>query len=118
MSISPKLANSTPPESDGWRARHEEMRTNPEVLVQLTRDYDYQLKFVVNPDAGDDLAEIDSLLLRLPSYEPGRILLMAEGVSSEIQHRRQGLLAPICIERGWRLSPRLHIDLFGNTRGT
>ena len=118
MSISPKLSNSTPPESSGWRSRHETFRTNIDVLRNLIENYDYQLKFVVNPETGADLAEIDSLLSLLPRHEQARVLLMAEGVSTGVQHRRQALLAPICIERGWRLSPRLHIDLFGDTRGT
>lgn len=118
MSISPKLSNSTPPSDSGWQDRHEAARTNIEVLTWLIENYPHQLKFVVNPDAGDDLPEIDALLSQLPRVEPERILLMAEGIDSETQHARQRKLAGICMERGWRLSPRLHIDLFGNTRGT
>src|ERR1035437_2514581 len=45
MSISPKLANSTP---DGvFHARHDQLRLQPEILRRLTQEYDYQLKFVV-----------------------------------------------------------------------
>ncbi|MGI8924200.1 MAG: 7-carboxy-7-deazaguanine synthase QueE [Fimbriimonadales bacterium] len=118
MSISPKLSNSTPPEDSGWEARHEQTRTNLDALSSLIAKYYIQLKFVVTPETAIDLAQIDALLNRLPSVRQDRILLMAEGIDSETQHRRQRELAPICVERGWRLSPRLHIDLFGNTRGT
>ena len=118
MSISPKLANSTPSENSGWRKRHDETRTNIEALSSLMRRYNYQLKFVLNPEVEGDLEEIDELLELLPAPLPDRILLMAEGVSSEVQRTRQKQLVDVCLQRGWRLSPRLHIDLFGNQRGT
>ncbi|HVY91268.1 MAG TPA: 7-carboxy-7-deazaguanine synthase QueE, partial [Bryobacteraceae bacterium] len=45
MSISPKLANSTP--EGVFHDRHEQLRIQPDVLRRLTQTYDYQLKFVV-----------------------------------------------------------------------
>jgi 7-carboxy-7-deazaguanine synthase len=118
MSISPKLANSTPSLDSGWQARHEKTRHDRGPLADLLNEYDCQLKFVVNPEAGDDLTEIDCLLATLPKIDSSRILLMAEGTDSETLNRRMRLLAPICMERNWRLTPRMHVDLFGNTRGT
>src|SRR5712691_2183531 len=49
MSISPKLANSTPHEREGgkWAAQHDRLRYQPDVLSALMSDYAYQLKFVV-----------------------------------------------------------------------
>ena len=48
MSISPKLSNSSPPESDPRRlAYHEENRHDPQVIMRLIVEYDYQFKFVV-----------------------------------------------------------------------
>lgn len=120
MSISPKLANSTPGQEagQGWTERHEATRANIEPLVHLIETFPVQLKFVVGDEAEADLREILDLLGKLPAIPAERILLMAEGIDSETQMRRQRKLVPICIERGWRLSPRLHIDLFGNTKGT
>jgi 7-carboxy-7-deazaguanine synthase len=118
MSISPKLSNSTPPPESGWQERHEAARTNLEVLRQFIATYPYQLKFVVNPDLSDDLPEIDALLGELGKIDSERILLMAEGIDAETLRQRQRKLVDICIERGWRLTPRMHIDLFGNVRGT
>src|SRR5262249_2029762 len=45
MSISPKLANSTPsPERDErWRQRHEQSRHVPEVIRRLIDEYPYQI---------------------------------------------------------------------------
>lgn len=118
MSISPKLANSSPPEESGWRERHETTRLDRDPLRKLMQRYDCQLKFVVDPDQAGDVDEIESLLSVLPPIEPNRVLLMAEGVDSETLNRRMKALVPICMARSWRLTPRLHVDLFGNTKGT
>lgn len=119
MSISSKLSNSTPGVETGWVDRHEAARTNVEVLSRLIQGYDHQLKFVVNPDEGlGDLSEIEDLLSKLPPVRADRILLMPEGTDSQTLARRMQALVPVAMERGWRLSPRLHVDLFGNTRGT
>lgn len=121
MSISPKLANSTPgPEAAaGWTERHEVTRGNLDPLAELIGTYDVQLKFVVAEATREaDVAEIERLLAQLPPVPPDRVLLMPEGIEAE--RIRQGLraLAPVALARGWRLSPRLHVDLYGNTRGT
>jgi len=121
MSISPKLSNSTPGESAGagWPERHEKTRGDLEPLKRLIAEYAYQLKFVVNPEADlrGQLEEIESVVAEAKA-EPGKVLLMAEGTDSETLHRRERMLVETCIERGYRLTPRLHVDLFGNTRGT
>src|SRR5206468_4091115 len=116
MSISPKLRNSTPPPASGWSERHESTRCNLGALAHLIHTYNCQLKFVLQ--SPEEAAEVEELLAQLPPVTPERVLIMAEGITTEVQHERQKALLPMCIERGWRMSPRLHIDLFGNTRGT
>jgi 7-carboxy-7-deazaguanine synthase len=118
MSISPKLANSTPEAESGWKERHEATRLDRAPLKQLMETYNFQLKFVVNPDLPGDLEEIEALLAELPPAKPQQVLLMAEGIDSETLNRRMKTLVPLCMERNWRLTPRMHVDLFGNTRGT
>lgn len=117
-SISPKLANSTPPESAGaWVRRHEETRLNPDILREWITTYDYQLKFVVRSRA--DLPEIDELLAALgPAIPPHKVLLMPEGISEDVLQSRHAELVEICKERGFRFCQRLHVLLFGHTRGT
>jgi 7-carboxy-7-deazaguanine synthase len=115
MSLSPKLANSTPHGTD-WARRHEERRYRPEVARALMDAYPYQLKFVVT--GPEDLPEIDDWLVAVGEYERERVLLMPEGVDAETLTARMRELAPLCLRRGFRLSPRLHVHLFGNTRGT
>lgn len=117
MSISPKLVNSIPVGTD-WEARHDTIRLNVPVLQGLIDTYAHQLKFVVNPEAGDDLSEIEELLGCLSGVKPERVLLMPEGTDSETLHRRARLLVQPAIVRNWRLTPRMHVDLFGNTKGT
>jgi 7-carboxy-7-deazaguanine synthase len=117
MSISPKLAHSTP-DDPHWHDRHEAARLNHDVLQHLINRYPYQLKFVVNPDAGNDLREIDRLVEVLQGVEPNRVLLMPEGTDSATLHRRARALVAPAMARNWRLTSRLHIDLFGNTKGT
>lgn len=129
MSISPKLANSTPKGAEGgWEARHEARRWQPDVVARLMARHDYQLKFVVDPDAAEpgaeptDLAEIERFLQDVEAagspVDPGRVLLMAEGRDRETQLRRMRALVPHVMARGWRMTPRMHIDLFGDTKGT
>lgn len=118
MSISPKLANSTPSADTpgGWSARHEAARINIGALQGLLDRYpERQLKFVVAQRG--DLDEIETLLGRLRGWAPGDVLLMPEGVTPPGAERR-GMLVEACIARGWRYCQRLHIELFGNTRGT
>lgn len=122
MSISPKLSNSTPREGDPrdpggvWKARHEERRLNIEALQQLINDFpSRQLKFVVSEP--QQLDEIESLLAKLRGWTNDDVLLMPEGVSVETLSPRRWLV-DACTNRGWRFCPRLHIQLFGNKRGT
>ncbi len=116
MSISPKLANSTPHEREGGRfaAQHERMRTNLDALKRLTSEFEYQLKFVVA--AQEDLGEIRALAaaLRAPAH---RVLLMPEGTSPEALRESAAWVGEICKREGFRFCPRLHIELYGNRRG-
>jgi len=116
MSLSPKLANSTPHDRENGRyaEAHEKLRIRPEVLTRLTTEYDYQLKFVVsNPS---DLAEIEGICRSL-NAPPDRVLLMPEGISADTLQQRATWLVEICKQRGYRFCPRLHVLLYGNRRG-
>lgn len=118
-SVSPKLANSTPHQrEDGRFARaHDRLRLNVPVLQQfIDTSPDVQLKFVVSSPA--DLAEIEQLLSQLRGWNTDDVLLMPEGIDAQTLRDRAGWLAELCKEHGYRFCPRLHIELFGNLRGT
>ena len=117
-SLSPKLSNSTPPpERDpAWAKKHEAIRLQPEVISEWIRKYPFQLKFVVSSE--NDLVEIKDLLSRLPPVPLHQILLMPEGIDVKTLATRSPWLVDICKREGFRFCPRLHIELFGHTRGT
>lgn len=120
-SLSPKLAHSTPLPGEidaAWIARHENTRLQPDVINNWLRNAkSYQLKFVV---AGEDhLEEIRALLARLDAkIPPDRVLLMPEGRAMEELRARSAWLVEACKTTGFRFCHRLHIELFGNKRGT
>lgn len=118
-SLSPKLSNSTPgPDAGAWVQRHEQTRLQPTVLrAWCEQARDYQLKFVISTPA--DLAEAQAVVASIDvPVPPEKVLLMPEGTSVEAIRSRTDLLVEACKTYGYRYSPRLHIDLFGNKRGT
>jgi 7-carboxy-7-deazaguanine synthase len=116
MSISPKLANSTPVEREAgrWAAQHERLRYQPDVLGRLIGHYDYQLKFVVARP--EDLEEIQAIVAQTGAAR-GKVVLMPEGTDAARLRERARWLVEIAKREGFRFSPRLHIDLYGNSRG-
>lgn len=121
MSISPKLANSTPTDdprdpTGAWAKRHDERRLAPDVLTRLLSAFpDRQLKFVVTTPA--DLPEIDDLLAQLAGWTADDVILMPEGITTP-HPDSVAWVVEACQRRGWRYGHRLHIQLFGNRRGT
>ncbi len=113
MSISPKLSNSTP--RDRWAEPHERLRIQPGALRDLMGRYEYQLKFVIEKREDADEARALAESLGAPR---GRVILMPEGTDAGRLRERSVWLAEICKERGFRFSPRLHVELYGNRRGT
>jgi 7-carboxy-7-deazaguanine synthase len=117
-SISPKLSNSTPTARERGRfaPAHEKTRINIDTIRRLMNLADYQLKFVVSQPR--DVLEIDEILTKLGHVQASNVLLMPEGVTDEVLAERQGWITQVCLERGFRYCPRLHIAMFGNKRGT
>jgi len=72
-------------------------------------------KFVVQDN--NDLGEVE-LLARQSSITPEKIILMPEGTEASVLKKRTVWLSEICESKGYRLTPRLHILLWGNKRGT
>jgi 7-carboxy-7-deazaguanine synthase len=118
VSLSPKLANSTPHERDGGRfaAMHEQLRLHFDVIRAFVAHCDYQLKFVI--DRPDDMGEVLTILRELPDVDRTKVLLMPLGITREELAARGKWLAEVCKEHGFRYCPRLHIELYGNRRGT
>ena len=109
-SCSPKLSVSGEP----W---------DTAIKPDVAREYscvdgsDMYLKFVVAD--GDDVKEVGRAVdayrdagVQCPVY------LMPLGGRSEEYTLNVQEVADLCMEKGWRFSPRLHISLFGNAWGT
>lgn len=104
--VSPKLAHSG----------------NPAELALITERLDFFasdprafFKFVIA--SPQDVNEVDTLQ-RAHRIPKDRLFLMAEGTDSLSLRQRQEWLAPLCVEKGYRMSDRMHIHLYGDTRGT
>lgn len=117
MSISPKLANSTPePDGDRQRAeRHAQQRHAPDVIRRLLAEYDCQLKFVVDNPA--DSQDVEAYVAELPRVEPFRVMLMPQGTDAAALAKKATWLIPYCEARGWTFCPRRQVEWFGSERG-
>lgn len=104
--VSPKLAHSGNPAS---------LALLPERLAAYAADPRAWFKFVIA--APEDVDEVLALQ-RAYAIASARIFLMPEGTDSATLRARGAWLVPLCLEHGYRLSDRLHIHLFGDTRGT
>ena len=109
-SCSPKLSVSGEP----W---------DTAIKPEVARDYadvdgsNMYLKFVVGTrqdieEAGRAVEEYQAAGIDCPVY------LMPMGGRSEEYNLNVKEVAEVCMEKGWRFTPRLHISLFGNAWGT
>lgn len=104
--VSPKLAHSGNPA---------ELALIPERLAAWAAEPRAFFKFVVA-----DVASVNEVLALQTDYGiPGdRIFLMAEGRTVAELGARNRWLAQTCLQHGLRFTDRLHIHLYGDTRGT
>ena len=119
-SISPKLKNSAPQPTSidaGWILRHEQTRKNPSIIKDWISKYDFQLKFVIMN--GLEIVEIEDLLREIEHPIPNwKVQIMPEGRDQLTMGKRYADLVETCRKKGYRFCDRLHLHLFGNTRGT
>jgi 7-carboxy-7-deazaguanine synthase len=101
--VSPKLANSGVPY---------EKRVRPEALAALRATGRAAFKFVVTE--GADLDEVAELV-DAHGLEP--VWIMPEGTDATVFLERARQLADPVLARGWNLTPRLHVLLWGDQRG-
>ena len=109
-SCSPKLSVS----GESWE---DAIKPDVAYCYSLVDDSDIYLKFVVADrhdieEAGRAVEAYRKEGLECPVY------LMPLGGRSEEYNLNVQEVANICMEKGWRFTPRLHISLFGNAWGT
>ncbi len=132
-SVSPKLGikfqfAARAARGDRLAALHERQRINLDVLQKFATGgggvvRECQWKFVVSTAA--DVAEAEALIAGLNAELPEAarvaaedIVLMPEGIDAETLSERSRWVAEVCKEKGYRMSPRLHVYIWGNKRGT
>ncbi|MFC4254534.1 radical SAM protein [Altererythrobacter xixiisoli] len=106
FNVSPKLSHSGNPA---------DLALNPERLRAWAANERAFFKFVIaTPD------DVDEVLTLIEQHDlpRERVYLMAEGTDAETLERREQWLVDKCVAHSLTLSKRLHIRLFGDTRGT
>ena len=118
MSIGPKLSNSTPTRnvSPRWINRHRQSRHAPEVMERLLKEYEYQVKFVV--DRLEGCREVETYLREFPQIDRNRVMLMPQGTDADELAEKAHWLRPYCDDHGLHYCPRRQIEWFGPVRGT
>lgn len=104
--VSPKLAHSGNPA---------DLALKPAMLARWATDERAFFKFVIA--GAEDVDEVLALA-RTHAIPARRIFLMPEGTDSAALRQRMDWLAPLCLKHGFRMSDRLHIHLYGDTRGS
>jgi organic radical activating enzyme len=104
--VSPKLAHS---------GNSAALALVPERLAHWAAEPRAVFKFVIA-----EPSDVDEVLRLVAQHAvpPARVYLMAEGTDPATLARREKWLAQLCVEHELTLSKRLHIELYGDTRGT
>ncbi|VAX41442.1 7-carboxy-7-deazaguanine synthase [hydrothermal vent metagenome] len=115
MSISPKLSNSIPHDDSVWNTKHDKRRDQPDVIRKMVNEYACQFKFVI--DTPDDLTDVIAYLERFPEIAKEDVMLMPQALTAEEIQEKTPWLQQAANNYGLSLSPRLHIEMWGNVRG-
>ena len=109
MSISPKLSNAYNNKQD----KNKYLKLDS--LTKLIKNYDYQLKFVV--EKAKDIVEVNQILKKLKKVDRSKVLLMPQAKTCKEYLAKAPLIARLCMEYGFAFFPRLQTILWNNKRG-
>ena len=105
FSMSVKLANSGEPEYK---------RINIDNIMNILENTkESYFKFVI--DKNMEFAEVLDLLKQIPYYAD--VYLMPMGENRENIYKNAEYVAQKCLEYGFKYSPRVHIDIWGDKKG-
>lgn len=103
FNVSPKLSSS---------GIELDRRIVPKAIAALEETGRAHWKFVVA-----DRSELDEVTVLQDRFGLEQVWIMAAGTTIDEQLRRMSLLADDVVKRGWNLTPRLHVLLWGDERG-
>jgi organic radical activating enzyme len=101
--VSPKLPSATPRWEETWGHASAWVR-EPRATFKLV---------IATPEDWDEARG----LIASHALPRERVMLMPEGMTEAVLKERAAWLAGVCAEHGLRLSPRLHVWLWGARRG-
>jgi len=105
FNVSPKLANSGVSRERAWKL---------DVLARFARRPSTAFKFVCQRQVDlDEVAE----LVEAVGISPASVWVMPEGRMRGTLDDRMRLLAPEVLARGWNITDRLHVKVWGDARG-
>lgn len=114
-SVSPKLSNSIPAEGRAEQIHRNNLTEHQlDAFGALANAGVCQFKFVVV--SKKDVAEVDEMVIN-HSVPNRAVWLMPEGVQRDDVLSRATWVADVCKRRGWNLTLRAHVLLWGNRRG-
>lgn len=102
FNCSPKLRNSGNPDN---------LRIRPNVLKALNAVENSMFKFVVMKP--EDLDEIENDFIKPFNLDQDKIVVMPQGVTDKELHENMLRVAEACKKKGFRLLPRLHVQIWG-----
>ncbi|MEV0264703.1 7-carboxy-7-deazaguanine synthase QueE [Streptomyces sp. NPDC050617] len=103
FNVSPKLANSGVRDAKRVRSR---------ALAELNATGKAMFKFVVS--SAEDLAEVGRIV---EEYSLKPVYIMPEGTNSDAILQGLRDMSSAILERGWNITPRLHVLIWGDQRG-
>lgn len=101
MSISPKLSNAY----DNGQNKNRYLKIDR--LKELLKNYDYQLKFVM--DKIEDIIEVHQILNDLKGVDRSKVLLMPQARNVSEYLKYSPLIVELCKANGFIFSPRLQL---------
>jgi 7-carboxy-7-deazaguanine synthase len=107
MSISPKLSNAYDNKQD------KDKYLKLDLLAKLIKNYDYQLKFVIEKKA--DIDEVNQILTTLKDFDRSKVLLMPQAKNISVYLAKSPLVVKLCKDTGFTFSSRLQL-IFGEIK--
>lgn len=114
FAVSPKLANSGNPVATSLRTTRS--RIVPEALTWFSGDPDRRAFFKFVVQTRDEFQEIDDLVAKF-NILPRKVYIMPEGVDRDTILAHTEDIYQDVIDRGYRLTTRLHALIWGPRRG-
>ena len=118
MSISPKMANSTPDPDDDSALERASRAQAARPGRDSPADRRVSVPVQVRRRLPADCDEVERYLVEFPEIDRSRVMLMPQGTDADKLARTAEWLEPYCQAHDLHFCPRRQIEWFGLVRGT